>query len=487
MENFSGKGEQADDSSESSVDKKEKKDAKELARKASLLELFQRSAETEDKKPEKVKEESNESQELEPAEELDQAEKVVVSEQLLDNRLAVVEAELEQAPDNSDEALEAVAAATFLEKVGAKLQDGEIISDQMLEEATAESADELGIPVEPTSQAEGPDEEALEEAEEVDDTFAAATTTMPTPPTQSTPAGNGSGSNPPTGSSSGFGPFNYGAAPNVLAGAPNIAPEPEQEKSHSHTKYVLAGGLLGYLIGRRGGRIRTERKLLPVQKKLESQVSDLNEKIMAHENTIRALAISNRESVHSPSKMEVKQTVKQERKKRAEALKVYAKPVQTQPEKIGKFVLLPSASPERPRSSETMSDSQQIEVAKNILMGGTSLEVLYKVGRIELKDLKEIVQRFLRGADYEKLLIKSVKPEQFEAAGATAAEQFSALTAELFKPNHHSISTANHPEYMKYGVDKETHVVARVAIVAGAVMAVVLIAVVVAFWLLGAL
>lgn len=53
---------------------------------------------------------------------------------------------------------------------------------------------------------------------------------------------------------------------------------------------ALIGGLVGYLVGRRRGRIKTEKRLIPVQKKLEKQVKGLQEDIKKKESVIREKA-----------------------------------------------------------------------------------------------------------------------------------------------------------------------------------------------------
>ncbi|HWB39339.1 MAG TPA: hypothetical protein VG604_03820 [Candidatus Saccharimonadales bacterium] len=53
---------------------------------------------------------------------------------------------------------------------------------------------------------------------------------------------------------------------------------------------ALVGGIVGYLIGRRRGRINTEKKLLPVQKKLKHQVEGLEWQLADKEAKIRRAA-----------------------------------------------------------------------------------------------------------------------------------------------------------------------------------------------------
>lgn len=63
-----------------------------------------------------------------------------------------------------------------------------------------------------------------------------------------------------------------------------------EQSRHSHWPYVLTGGVVGYLIGRRRGRIKTEDKLLPIQKSLELQVQDLQWQVAEREARVRKFA-----------------------------------------------------------------------------------------------------------------------------------------------------------------------------------------------------
>lgn len=508
MENFSVFGsELPKDDDESKAEKKAKKDAKEVFKKAPLLELLQ-GGKTEAGKPKETTELFGKIPELEvakseqketgddaneeldeTAEELDETEQLVVSEQLVDDRLEQVEGELKEAPPGSDEEVEAVAAATFLEKLGAKLSEGEAITDEALDEATAETADELGVPPEAL---DADEDEAPED--EPDDALPTGTTPPPPPPTPPSPTPTPTNPSGFPGSSAtrglvgvaGFGttPFGGGTTPNTTPAAPNVVKDSSQESGHSHLKYVLAGGLLGYLLGRRRGRIKTEKKLLPVQKKLETQVSDLQEKLLLKEGAIRRIAVRNREALDSINREKAVGVISRERGKRAESLKVYEQGAHSRPEKLGKFALLPNASPERPASSENMSDKRILEVAKNIHVGNTTLEALFIAGRVEQKDLIEIVGKYLSGNSYETLLTTRIKPEHFEikpfqqATGLPGADKLAQMLPEIpgIRPQ----------ENLQFSKPKETHIATRVGMVAATVTVVVVIAALLALWMLGA-
>lgn len=511
MENFPGIiPEGSSDDNETKAEKKNKKDGKELAKKASLLEIFQAKEEKAEKQADQeAKPEKAELTEEEKVEQLDTTEQKVVAEQLVDERLETVETELAVAPLGSEQEASAIGAATFLEKLGDKLDNGEIIDDQILDEVTAEAAAELGIPLEEISHQEEISDEPepeLETAEpEPDDDAEAddpvATTPMPpTPPSPpvpptpvSLPGPSAGGPSPFAGGSGpGFpGPFGggmAGPAPNTYPNPANVTPTVEQSHGHSHIKYVLAGGLVGYLIGRRSGRIKTEKRLLPVQQKLEKQVQDLQGKLFLREESVRRLSVRHREELQHKDRDEVQKVVKKERAKRAETLKVYEKGVHKQPERLGKFALLPGAIAERQPEAKQLDERQLLEVAKTITTGQVSLAEMYKSGRVELSDVREIVQEFLKGHDYERLITKAIKPERLEnrpvGSQSVGTDAAGASRIDQLLPN---IPGLSQPEDLRFGAEKETHLVTKIGMVAGVVTVVVVVAVIVVLVLLGAL
>lgn len=497
--------EQPSDDEESKAEKKEKKDGKALAKKASLLELFNAQQEKPKETKEQPKDEltdkkHEEKVEREPDAELDKTEQNVVSEQLVDDRLETVEAELETAPSDSGEETSAIAAATFLKKVGDKIDKGDALNDQMLAEATAEVIDELGIPLDALAEEMEPEDASVFEEpelsekepdiEDIDEDDDTVPPTPPVPPASSLPPPPLVPPVSPGGHPAG-GPAYYSPVSgsnvqhNTAPATPNVMSTKEESK-HSHIKYVLAGGLLGYLLGRRRGRIKTEKRLLSIQKKLETQVGELQEKLVDKEGLIRRLAIKHRETLNQVDRKEAQELVHRERTKRGEALKIYANGLHKQPEKLGKFALLPNASPERPAATETMSDKQLIEVAKNIKIEGVSLDIMYQKGRIELSNLKTIVGEFLGGGSYEVMLAKSLKPEQYETLQQVPiAQNFETHDTPKLAELLPEISGLRERDNLKFGAEKETHLAVRVGMVAGAITLVVVIAVVVALWMLG--
>lgn len=123
-----------------------------------------------------------------------------------------------------------------------------------------------------------------------------------TPP----PRGGSSSGTPPFGGGGGSGGGTPGQGGGTYPWAPrpggfNVAPPvattigtktPEAafaDERRALAQGLLVGGIVGYFIGRRRGRIKTEKRLLPIQKKLEKQVSGLHAAVAEREQKIRNL------------------------------------------------------------------------------------------------------------------------------------------------------------------------------------------------------
>lgn len=392
-------------------------------------------------------------------EQLDDTELSIVAEQLVDDHLEAVETELVNASENSPESDEAAIAAVFLEKVGSKLDSGEQPSAALFDAAAHETALENNLPADEISsdlteepidaELEQPAEiieeasEAFEPAADTEEEEPIPTLPIPpvTPPSSTTPPAGGtggppippippvtspppgSGAMPPVGGQPSLGPNlppftpNFNAAPNPNTFTqPNTATNYNQDpRRHSHLKYVLAGGLLGYLLGRRRGRIKTEERLLPVQEKLENQVTSLEQQLMERETALRRLAVRNRQEIETPNREQAVELVRRERQKRADKLRVYnindhslpktleQKPVIPQPESKAVYQVL-EQRPQPAIKVEQLTAQQLLLEASKIEVGHFSLEQMYWQGKFTINEVREIVALYQAGQDYEHLL-----------------------------------------------------------------------------------
>lgn len=187
------------------------------------------------------------------------------------------------------------------------------------------------------------------------------------------------------------------------------------------------GGTLDYLIGRRRGRIKAEKKFAPIQKKLEKQVKDLRKDIVQKENTIRELAIKNaKQEGRIAPKAESKKLAEQPLPRRSiEATQIHGA---VPPERIGHVLVNNSESPQPDVSKpqferllekqqekapisgsidkhvETLSRAELLELSGKIVIEGTTLRQAYETHLVSEKGLRRIVAEHLKGGDIHKVL-----------------------------------------------------------------------------------
>lgn len=188
------------------------------------------------------------------------------------------------------------------------------------------------------------------------------------------------------------------------------APEQEDDDNERRARRsaaggVLLGGIVGYLVGKRRGRIKTAKEFLPVQEKLEKQVSDIQSKLYEQENIVRRAAAENFELKHSrpvviekaPEKP--KESVENPNELKAERPKEVEVPKESQ---------LSKEKIPTPKAIETMSLPLLMEIAENIKIENVSLRSIFESGRINQLELREIIKQHLAG---ERIELPITEPE----------------------------------------------------------------------------
>ncbi|MBI1857314.1 hypothetical protein HY003_03630 [Candidatus Saccharibacteria bacterium] len=305
-----------------------------------------------------------------------------VIEQYVQARTEDVKQELDQLEPDSPEEAAVVANAMLLENIQEGLDGDEEINEDLLDKILVDTMNDLDI------------------AEETEDDRPVTVNPIAV-----------SASAPP--SSLGVPPISILSESDVVAPAPNAMDTSPKVLPLRHQRVgdVLTGGIVGYLIGRRRGRIKTEKRLLPIQEKLTKEVKNLQISISDREEKIRKLApltIKHKPGIARPvltDRLDTHRENKQE-KRTENRLPVKA-------ERLAKMVLpkmevLPIAAQEAPKKTETMSLIELLEVAKHMESGGVSVKQMYEAGRLDTIGLRRVVREFLSGNRFETILIDSL-------------------------------------------------------------------------------
>ena len=214
------------------------------------------------------------------------------------------------------------------------------------------------------------------------------------------------------------------------------------------------GGIIDYFIGRRRGRIRNEKKLLPIQKKLEKQVIDLNWELKAKEAKIRKVAAEHVQR-NGPAVLE-KMEVESARTKHSQVEHVFeekslasfitnrsyeqrqrapeAKQLhggQQAPEHIGHVLIAAEAarrSGEAPKTPvtyekiqlppnkriESISRPELLSLSEKIVVEGSTLRQIYETHLIGEQALRRLVAEYLHGGDVPKALQREIVEHEID-------------------------------------------------------------------------
>ncbi|PIZ61885.1 hypothetical protein COY17_03445 [Candidatus Saccharibacteria bacterium CG_4_10_14_0_2_um_filter_52_9] len=263
---------------------------------------------------------------------------------------------------------------------------------------------------------------------------------------------------------------------------------------------ALFGGIIGYLIGRRRGRIKTEKRLLPVQKKLEKQVNDLQWELQKKELRIRRVATEkvrqNRPAViealsakttiersavsqKAPETPLAESVVIEERRRAPEAHQLHGAPAAR--EHIGQVIVaeaIPAAKraeklepkiakPEKQAAElptgkhiETLSRADLLSISEKIIVDGSSLRQIYETHLIGERGLRRLVGEHLRGGDLKRALRQEVIEREIDferdpamrdikASGAVDAPGGTAKLNELIEKASSSVSGSKEAAFFR--------------------------------------
>lgn len=277
-------------------------------------------------------------------------------------------------------------------------------------------------------------------------------------------SGSGSGSMPPVPPGAGpvgtpmYGPGYPGAGPtgagfNIAPTAPQVIEVQDiTAERRAMVEGFLVGGILGYLIGRRRGRIKTEKRLMPIQRKLEKEVKGLHDQVAQKEQSIRSLAREKSEALAqskaaqerfaerlAAAKVE-KQSSTIERRFAEPTSARGAETISAAPRmnRLEQFtagvieapaVVLGAAAailPERHRDKapaidftkkiEAYSPQELDRAAEKIKIDGASLKELARVHNLDERAVRRVVSEFIKGGNVKEVLTREMvqKELQFE-------------------------------------------------------------------------
>jgi hypothetical protein len=371
-----------------------------------------------------------------------------IAEQYAAGRRAELRDEEASLPAESPEAAAAVAAnVSLIEKLAETLKaDDAADPEQATNDAYEATASEQGLDPEAGAlPPEATQETTANTEEDADETPAPATAagaggsgTPPnvppnTPNTPGSPNTPNGGNQPPRQPIRT--PYAGGYNPNIVPppSTPNTAPNPNTipiaeavyYARQAENRGLLLGGVVGYLIGRRRGRIKTEKRLLPVQRNLEKQVTKLHDTIAGREQQIRTLAaekaranvqaeqtqtenlrpVKNNDNRAKVPKPELQLSAQPELLVAGAAIPLLEQSQKTEVQPSNREAVTAELLPPKPAEAvQHMNQQELLSAAETVIVEGASLRQAYESHAITERGLRTVMTEYLRGGDVKRAL-----------------------------------------------------------------------------------
>ncbi len=396
-----------------------------------------------------------------PLEYLSEVELAAVAKDLARGRRDELAVELAEAAADSPAADQAEAADAFLAYAEASgdleaafasaLQESEAesVDDGVSPEAEAGEQSDVSVPIEqiidPHQAAEGelplwPSRNESTPQLDTDEPGLPTSAGAGRPPV--TPViGAGGGNWLPRPPSSG-GPgnsFNTVHSPGVAAN-PNVisVAAAHSNERQAQLRGLLVGGIVGYLIGRRRGRIKTEKRLVPVQQKLEKQVQGLQTMLFEKEGRIRQAAAERRQVALSPASERLIVTTVEQKRTPPVALRPSSERIGhvlmaaegfASPRELAPFMRpmsekrpVTNATPENMAAEKisvekrvsVMPRAELLAVSETIVVEGTTLRQIYETHLIGERGLRRLVAEHLGGGDMPRALKRELVEREID-------------------------------------------------------------------------
>ncbi len=427
--------------SKKSRSEKQHKAEERIASSMDKLEVFGRRKDTDTNKAEKPVDSSEESAN---PERITDAETKHIEQQIAREHLAAISESDEETTDalaSASEFLQKVSAGTDVETAFAEVAAQQGLSQEEIAEALADINQAEGESEANNEDVNVPDDvaESVQEVAEDEATIIPAAGVSLRSPTlgpsggrRATPAANPSGGGSPASNAA------VVPAVAVVVAAANTLPTAANThfRTHPPGAELLLGGTVGYLMGRRHGRIKLEKQRTPVQRNLEKQIVSLEQQITQKEQKLVAMAAARQprgertqSSVRgqeapvrivdqAPSvRPETRLGMEKPRAERLGRMVVTAEaPSNKTSTKIVERIKQPANIREAFRAEEvqTMDRTEMLLISEKITVEGASLRRIYETGLIGEGQLRHLVAEYLDGKDIREDLRRDMVEHEID-------------------------------------------------------------------------